>query len=108
MQARTEPRAGITATAGPGLIGGVMVGLVTAKALAMAGDKPLLAVNHLEGHLLSPFVGEEEVIAEVGAASDGAFLQPGARLGAVEPSALWSTTNTPGAPRPLASRTNRK
>ena len=44
----------IAATAGPGLIGGVMVGLVTAKALAMAGDKPLLAVNHLEGHALSP------------------------------------------------------
>ena len=43
----------IAATAGPGLIGGVMVGLVTAKALAMAADKPLLAVNHLEGHALS-------------------------------------------------------
>jgi N6-L-threonylcarbamoyladenine synthase len=44
----------IAATAGPGLIAGVMVGLVTAKALAMAGDKPLFAVNHLEGHALSP------------------------------------------------------
>lgn len=44
----------IAATAGPGLIGGVMVGLVTAKALAMAVDKPLIAVNHLEGHALSP------------------------------------------------------
>lgn len=44
----------IAATAGPGLIGGVMVGLVTAKALAMATDKPLIAVNHLEGHALSP------------------------------------------------------
>lgn len=44
----------IAATAGPGLIGGVMVGLVTAKALAMAGDKPLIAINHLEGHALSP------------------------------------------------------
>ncbi|WP_170004020.1 tRNA (adenosine(37)-N6)-threonylcarbamoyltransferase complex transferase subunit TsaD [Pseudopontixanthobacter vadosimaris] len=44
----------IAATAGPGLIGGVMVGLVTAKALAMAGDVPLIAVNHLEGHALSP------------------------------------------------------
>jgi N6-L-threonylcarbamoyladenine synthase len=45
---------GIAATAGPGLIGGVMVGLVTAKALAMAAGKPLIAVNHLEGHALSP------------------------------------------------------
>jgi N6-L-threonylcarbamoyladenine synthase len=44
----------IAATAGPGLIGGVMVGLVSAKALAMAADKPLIAVNHLEGHTLSP------------------------------------------------------
>lgn len=44
----------VAATAGPGLIGGVMVGLVTAKALAMAAGKPLLAVNHLEGHALSP------------------------------------------------------
>ncbi|MEO5587222.1 MAG: tRNA (adenosine(37)-N6)-threonylcarbamoyltransferase complex transferase subunit TsaD [Novosphingobium sp.] len=44
----------VAVTAGPGLIGGVMVGLVTAKALAMASDKPLIAVNHLEGHALSP------------------------------------------------------
>lgn len=44
----------IAATAGPGLIGGVLVGLVTAKALAMASDRPLLAINHLEGHALSP------------------------------------------------------
>ncbi|KLI63414.1 tRNA (adenosine(37)-N6)-threonylcarbamoyltransferase complex transferase subunit TsaD [Aurantiacibacter marinus] len=44
----------IAATAGPGLIGGVIVGLVTAKALAMATGKPLLAINHLEGHALSP------------------------------------------------------
>ncbi len=44
----------VAATAGPGLIGGVMVGLVSAKALAMASDKPLIAINHLEGHALSP------------------------------------------------------
>ncbi len=44
----------IAATAGPGLIGGVLVGLVTAKALALAAAKPLVAVNHLEGHALSP------------------------------------------------------
>ncbi|MFT4025247.1 MAG: tRNA (adenosine(37)-N6)-threonylcarbamoyltransferase complex transferase subunit TsaD [Novosphingobium sp.] len=49
----------IAATAGPGLIGGVMVGLVTAKALAMAEDKPLIAVNHLEGHALSPRLADE-------------------------------------------------
>jgi N6-L-threonylcarbamoyladenine synthase len=44
----------VAGTAGPGLIGGVMVGLVTAKALAWAAGKPLIAVNHLEGHALSP------------------------------------------------------
>jgi N6-L-threonylcarbamoyladenine synthase len=44
----------IAATAGPGLIGGVMVGLVTGKALALAANKPLIAINHLEGHALSP------------------------------------------------------
>jgi tRNA N6-adenosine threonylcarbamoyltransferase len=44
---------GIAATAGPGLIGGVMVGLVTGKALALAAGRPLVAVNHLEAHALS-------------------------------------------------------
>ena len=49
----------IAATAGPGLIGGVMVGLVSAKALAMASDVPLIAINHLEGHALSPRLADE-------------------------------------------------
>ena len=49
----------IAATAGPGLIGGVMVGLVTGKAMAMAANKPLIAVNHLEGHALSPRLADE-------------------------------------------------
>lgn len=44
----------IAATAGPGLIGGVMVALLAGKGLALAAGKPLLAVNHLEGHALSP------------------------------------------------------
>ena len=43
----------IAATAGPGLIGGVMVGLTTAKALALAAGRPLIAVNHLMGHALT-------------------------------------------------------
>ena len=51
----------IAATAGPGLIGGVMVGLVSGKALAMAADKPLIAVNHLEGHALSPRLADGEL-----------------------------------------------
>jgi N6-L-threonylcarbamoyladenine synthase len=44
---------GVAATAGPGLIGGVMVGLTTAKALALAAGKPLIAVNHLMGHAMT-------------------------------------------------------
>jgi N6-L-threonylcarbamoyladenine synthase len=44
---------GVAATAGPGLVGGVMVGLSMAKALALAAGLPLMAVNHLEGHALS-------------------------------------------------------
>jgi len=51
----------IAATAGPGLIGGVMVGLLTAKGLALAAGKPLIAVNHLEGHALSPRLVDPEL-----------------------------------------------
>ena len=43
----------VAATAGPGLIGGLIVGLMTAKAMAFAADKPFYAVNHLEGHALT-------------------------------------------------------
>ena len=45
--------AGIAAAAGPGLIGGVIVGLTTAKAIALVAEKPLVAVNHLEAHALT-------------------------------------------------------
>jgi N6-L-threonylcarbamoyladenine synthase len=51
----------IAATAGPGLIGGVMVGLVTGKALALASGKPFVAVNHLEGHALSPRLADSQL-----------------------------------------------
>ena len=43
----------VAATAGPGLVGGLIVGLMTAKAIAAAADKPLFAINHLEGHALT-------------------------------------------------------
>ncbi|PWE18913.1 tRNA (adenosine(37)-N6)-threonylcarbamoyltransferase complex transferase subunit TsaD [Marinicauda salina] len=62
LAARVLDEAGLTmadidavaATAGPGLIGGVMAALMTAKGLALGSGKPLIAVNHLEGHALSP------------------------------------------------------
>jgi N6-L-threonylcarbamoyladenine synthase len=44
---------GVAAAAGPGLIGGVIVGLTTAKAIALVNEKPLIAVNHLEAHALT-------------------------------------------------------
>jgi N6-L-threonylcarbamoyladenine synthase len=44
---------GVAAAAGPGLIGGVIVGLTTAKAISLVNDKPLIAVNHLEAHALT-------------------------------------------------------
>jgi len=43
----------VAAAAGPGLIGGVIVGLTTAKAIALVAEKPLIAVNHLEAHALT-------------------------------------------------------
>jgi N6-L-threonylcarbamoyladenine synthase len=51
----------IAATAGPGLIGGVMVGLVAAKGLALSSGKPLVAVNHLDGHALSAMLTSPEL-----------------------------------------------
>jgi N6-L-threonylcarbamoyladenine synthase len=56
---------GVAATAGPGLVGGVMVGLAAGKAIALARGLPLVAVNHLEGHALS---------AKLGAAIDYPYL----------------------------------
>jgi N6-L-threonylcarbamoyladenine synthase len=50
---------GVAATAGPGLVGGVMVGLSAGKAIALARGLPLVAVNHLEGHALSARLGAE-------------------------------------------------
>ena len=48
----------VAATAGPGLIGAVLVGFSAAKALAAGWGVPFIAVNHLEGHLLSPLLDD--------------------------------------------------
>ncbi|RAK57169.1 tRNA (adenosine(37)-N6)-threonylcarbamoyltransferase complex transferase subunit TsaD [Phenylobacterium deserti] len=50
---------GVAATAGPGLVGGVMVGLSFGKAVALARGLPLIAVNHLEGHAVSARLGAQ-------------------------------------------------
>jgi N6-L-threonylcarbamoyladenine synthase len=49
---------GIAVTAGPGLVGALLVGVQVAKSLALAWEKPLAPVNHLEGHLLAVFLTE--------------------------------------------------
>jgi N6-L-threonylcarbamoyladenine synthase len=51
---------GIAVTAGPGLIGSLVVGVAAAKALAFATGLPLYAVNHLHGHLFAPFLERDE------------------------------------------------
>lgn len=48
--------AAFAATSGPGLVSSLLIGTSMAKALAVAESKPFLAVNHMEGHLLSPFM----------------------------------------------------
>ncbi len=50
---------GIAVTAGPGLIGGLIVGVMIAKSLAMSLKKPIIAINHLEGHILTPRLTSE-------------------------------------------------
>ena len=49
------------ATAGPGLASSLLVGNTTAKALSIATDKPFISVNHMEGHLLSPFLSSAKI-----------------------------------------------
>ena len=58
-------------TTGPGLASALLVGAAAAKGLALASDKPFLAVNHVEGHLLSPFFGCEEVPPFIGLVVSG-------------------------------------
>ncbi|HEX7489572.1 MAG TPA: tRNA (adenosine(37)-N6)-threonylcarbamoyltransferase complex transferase subunit TsaD, partial [Anaeromyxobacteraceae bacterium] len=59
-KAGVEPASldGIAVTSGPGLVGALLVGVQVAKALSLAWEKPLVGVNHLEGHLLASFLSE--------------------------------------------------
>ena len=70
MPFREAPESGVAlsridafaATAGPGLASSLLIGNTIAKSLALSCGKPYLAINHLEGHLLSPFLGKPEGI----------------------------------------------
>ena len=54
------------ATAGPGLASSLLVGHTAAKAMALASKKPFLSINHIEGHLLSPFTdGKDGILPNV-------------------------------------------
>jgi N6-L-threonylcarbamoyladenine synthase len=59
------------ATTGPGLAAALLVGVSAARGLALGAGKPFLAVNHLEGHLLSPFFGESEIPAHLALIASG-------------------------------------
>jgi N6-L-threonylcarbamoyladenine synthase len=59
------------ATSGPGLPTALLVGMAHAKALAIGRNRPFLAINHVEGHLFSPFFGEEEVPPHLGLVVSG-------------------------------------
>ncbi len=52
----------VAATTGPGLIGGVIVGVMMAKAIASAANIPIIAVNHLEAHILSPLIENPDLV----------------------------------------------
>jgi N6-L-threonylcarbamoyladenine synthase len=59
---KPEELDGIAVTSGPGLVGALLVGVQVAKALALAWNKPLVRVNHLEGHLVAAFLAEKEPV----------------------------------------------
>jgi len=61
----------VAATAGPGLATSLMIGLSAAKGLALGLGKPFIAVNHIEGHLLSPFAFELEIPPALGLVVSG-------------------------------------
>lgn len=60
VQVKPDEIAGIAVTNRPGLVGSLIVGLVTAKTLAQVWQKPLLGINHLEGHILAPFLYDKD------------------------------------------------
>jgi len=61
----------VAGTTGPGLASALLVGAAAAKGLALALDRPFLAVNHVEGHLLSPFFGREDIPEAMGLVVSG-------------------------------------
>jgi N6-L-threonylcarbamoyladenine synthase len=72
---------GVAVAAGPGLIGGVIVGLTTAKAIALVAEKPLIAVNHLEAHALTARLTDDTLFPYCLFLASGGHTQTVAVLG---------------------------
>ncbi|ATQ68450.1 MULTISPECIES: tRNA (adenosine(37)-N6)-threonylcarbamoyltransferase complex transferase subunit TsaD [Methylosinus] len=83
----------IAASAGPGLIGGILVGLTAAKALALAADKPFIAVNHLEAHALTGRLTERLDFPYLALLVSGGHTQLVAVLGVDDYRRLGSTVD---------------
>lgn len=81
----------VAVTAGPGLVGGLIVGLMTAKAVAAAAGKPLVAINHLEGHALGARLTERLAFPYLLLLVSGGHTQI-LRVGGVGDYRRWSTT----------------
>jgi len=87
----------IAVTSGPGLAGALLVGITYAKALAFAANLPLIAVNHLEGHIHAVLLNERESASQL--ASNDCHPEPSA----AESKDLRFRANQPGAPEPVPS-----
>jgi N6-L-threonylcarbamoyladenine synthase len=81
------------ATTGPGLASSLMIGASMAKGLALGFDRPYLAINHLEGHLLSPFFGEAEIRPNVSLIVSGGHTMTVLVRGAADYSVIGRTVD---------------
>ena len=72
---RASPRINLAATSGPGLAPALLVGASYAKGFALALGIPYLALNHLEGHLLSPFLGQDHIPHHIALLVSGGHTQ---------------------------------
>ncbi len=75
LQLKLSDLDGVAVTSGPGLIGALLVGLSTGKALALAGDLPLVGVHHIEGHILANALSENMVLPAVVLVASGGHTE---------------------------------
>src|SRR6266581_2098721 len=97
---------GIAVAAGPGLIGGVIVGLTTAKAIALVAEKPLAAVNHLEAHALTARLTDGVALGEAYDKTAKLLGLPYPGGPQVEQQALAGKGDRFAFPRPMLNKPN--